>query len=644
MSSMPPSDAVPQRPVPLPGDPPAPPVRTTLFGLTLGTLGVVFGDIGTSPLYAFREAMLASGATPGHVPQANVLGVLSLIIWTLIAVVTAKYVTILLRADNEGEGGTLSLVALAQRAMGRVHRGVLLLGICGAALFYGDALIAPAISVLSAVEGVRLIAPAAGHWVVPMAVAIILALFAIQKHGTGAVARFFGPIMLVWLLVLAAGGLWQILGQPQVLRAVDPMRAIGFLTAHSGVALAVFGATVLAVTGAEALYADMGHFGRRPIRLGWFALVFPALLLNYMGQGALLLADPAALVNPFYLSFPAWALTPVVLLATLATITAAQAVITGTFSLTRQAVQLRLLPRMRILHTSDEHRGQIYIPLVNKLLCLGVIALVLGFGSSSALASAYGIAVTGAMLVTGLLAAIVIHRHWDWSRPAAALLMLPFALIDLLFFGSNLTKLGEGGFVPLVIAVGLMTVMLIWRRGSNLLLAKEAESEVPMTALIAQLKESDVATVAGTAVFMTSTPEIAPGALLHSLKHFRSIHEQNLILTIRTADLPRISDADRVELHPLDEGFRRVTLTYGYTEEPDAPKALMLLRRKGLKFDIMSTSFILSRRSLRLAAKPAMPVWQSRLFIYLSRNAEAASDYFRIPAGRVVELGVQISI
>ncbi|WP_273691973.1 potassium transporter Kup [Ketogulonicigenium vulgare] len=621
------------------------PARTALAGLTIGALGVVYGDIGTSPLYAFREAMLASGATPTDVPAASVLGVLSLIIWTLMIIVSAKYVVILLRADNEGEGGTLSLLALAARAMRRPHLVVLVLGICGAALFYGDALITPAVSVLSAVEGIKLIAPATAPLVEVIALTIIIALFAIQKHGTEAVARFFGPIMLVWFAALAAGGLWQIAGTPAVLAALNPLHALTFLVTHQGVALAVLGATVLAVTGAEALYADMGHFGRAPIRLGWFWMTFPALVLNYMGQGAVLLTTPAALENPFYLGFPDWALVPIVLLATLATIIASQAVITGAFSLTRQAVQLRLLPRMRIFHTSAAHEGQIYIPVVNLLLCIGVLALVIGFRSSSALASAYGIAVTGTMVVTSILALIVIHKHWGWSRPKAAALMLPFLAIDLLFFGSNLMKVLDGGYVPLLLSAALLLVMLTWRRGTNLLTVKDHEAELSLDRLITQVSGSNLASVPGTAVFLTATPDIAPSALLHSLKHFRALHAQNWIVTIHTANVPRISAQDRLHLTPTaDPRFQRIILSFGYAEVPDVPQALLLLRPHGLKFDIMSTSFILSRRSLRRSVRSDLPGWQARMFIFLSRNATAASDYFRIPAGRVVELGVQMNL
>lgn len=619
--------------------------RTRLHVLTLGALGVVYGDIGTSPLYALREAMIASGATNAHVPHANVLGVLSLIIWALIVVVSLKYVMILLRADNEGEGGILSLLALVQRTMGRPNLIILGLGICGAALFYGDALITPAVSVLSAVEGIKLIAPNTGGWVGILSLGIIVGLFMIQKNGTAAVARLFGPIMLVWFLALAAGGIWRIMDQPSVLMALNPLHAIGFLTTHSAVAFAVLGATVLAVTGAEALYADMGHFGRTPINIGWFWLTFPALVLNYMGQGAILLDNPAALGNPFYLSFPSWALTPIVILATLATIIASQAVITGAFSLTHQAIQLRLLPRMRILHTSDEHQGQIYIPVVNFLLCIGVLALVVTFKTSSALAAAYGIAVTGTMVVTTILAMIVINHHWKWSRPAVAAMMVPLLMIDVLFFGSNLLKIADGGFVPVMIAAALFLVMITWRRGAAILSARNNEAAIPLGTMIDQLKGGKVATVSGTAVFMTDTPHMAPSAILHSLKHFRAVHEQNLILTIRTADVPRLDDDARVAImETVDDRFRLVILSYGYAEEPDVPRALMLLRRNGLKFDIMSTSFILSRRSLRRSVRSALPNWQARLFIYMARNAATASDYFRIPAGRVVELGVQINL
>lgn len=615
-----------------------------LGALTLGALGVVYGDIGTSPLYAFREAVVAGSAGGGHVSAPVVLGVLSLIIWTLVLVVSIKYVVVLMRADNDGEGGTLSLLALAQRSMRRQSVAVLVLGICGAALFYGDAVITPAISVLSAVEGMKLIAPAAAPWVEPVAIAIILGLFAIQKHGTEAVARFFGPIMLLWFSVLAAGGIWRIEQAPEVLQALNPLFAIGFLFSHAGVALAVLGAVFLAVTGAEALYADMGHFGRKPIRLGWFWLTFPALVLNYMGQGALLLRHPALLENPFFLMFPAWALTPVLLLAALATIIASQAVITGAFSLTQQAVQLKLLPRMKIRHTSEAQQGQIYLPSVNALLLVGVIALVVLFDSSSALAAAYGISVTGTMVVTALLAMVVARHCWGWSWLASIGLMLPFLLLDLVFLGANLTKLAGGGYLPLTIAAALLVVMLSWRRGTLLLARKERETELPLERLVAQAASDRIAKVPGTAVFLTANPGLAPGALLHSLKHFKALHERNVILTVATASLPRVAPAERATLQEISPQFIRIVLTYGYAEDPDVPKDLLGCRKLGLKFDIMATSFILSRRSLRPSVRSPMPMWQARIFIYLSRNAASAPDYFRIPAGRVVEIGTQMNV
>ncbi|WP_081880361.1 potassium transporter Kup [Paenirhodobacter enshiensis] len=618
--------------------------RSRTLALTLGAVGVVYGDIGTSPLYALREAVAAAGASSGRVPAETVLGVLSLILWTLVVIVSVKYVTILLRADNDGEGGTLSLLALAQRAVGRPSAAVLILGILGAALFYGDALITPAISVLSAIEGLVLVMPGSERFVVPAAIGIIAGLFAIQRQGTDAVARFFGPVMLVWFAVLALAGVWRILDAPAVLAALNPWYAAAFMVGHPAVALVVLGAVFLAVTGAEALYADMGHFGRRPIRLGWFAVAFPALVLNYMGQGALLLVHPETLSNPFYLMFPDWALSPLVILATLATIIASQAVITGTFSLTQQAVQLQLLPRMNIRHTSEAHPGQIYLPSVNALLLIGVLSLVIMFGSSSALAAAYGISVTGTMVITAVLTMVVAHRHWGWSVPASVALMIPFLLIDLVFLGANLVKIADGGFVPIGIAAAMLVVMWSWRRGTGLMLARDSESALPLATLLGQINEKSVASVPGTAVFLTADPAMAPVALLHSLKHFKALHEQNMILTVRTANVPHVPEAARVSIAEIAPRFRQILLSYGYAEDPDVPQALMLCRRKGLKFDIMATSFILSRRRLRLSSRSLMPRWQARVFIYLSRNSASASDYFRIPAGRVVELGTQMNV
>ncbi len=634
-------------------DPPAldapahatPPRRAGLLSLSMAAIGVVYGDIGTSPLYAFREAMHAAGATHGQVLREDVLGVLSLIVWALALVVTVKYVLILLRADNQGEGGTLSLLALAQRAMGRSHRVVLVLGLIGAALFYGDAAITPAISVLSAIEGLKLVTPNVDPYIEPLALAIIIGLFLVQNHGTEAVARFFGPIMLVWFIVMAAGGTLRMLDDPEVLTAVNPVHAIRFVMDNGRLGLVVLGAVFLAVTGAEALYADMGHFGRKPIQMAWLFVAFPSLLLTYFGQGALLLTQPQAMANPFFLMFPGWALLPVVLLATMATIIASQAVITGTYSLTQQAVQLRLLPRMKIRHTSDEHQGQIYMPGVNRWLMCAVLALVVIFGSSSSLASAYGISVTGTMVVTALLAMVVAWKHWRLPLWLAVAMMSPFLALDLTFLGANLIKVHEGGYVPLGIAAALLITMASWMRGTAIVMAKDHEAELPLGALLAQIERSGrIASVPGTAVFLTSTPELAPSALLHSLKHFKSLHEQNVILTITTAKVPRVPAEDRVRMEDINEHFRRVALLYGYAEEPDVPGALLQCRRQGWKFDIMATSFILSRRRLRISTRSRMPHWQGKLYIALSRNAAAASDYFRIPAGRVVEIGAQMNL
>lgn len=624
------------------------PGKAGFWTLTLGSIGVVYGDIGTSPLYAFREAMMAAGgAHNGGTPvieRASVLGVISLILWTLLVIVTLKYVLILLRADNQGEGGTLSLLALAQRAMGRSTGVILFTGAIGAALFYGDALITPAISVLSAVEGLKLVTSSFEPYILPLTIGIIIALFIMQSRGTAAVSVLFGPVTLVWFAVMAAGGLIHLSDDLSVLQALNPIHAFRFLMNHGTIGLIALGAVFLAVTGAEALYADLGHFGRRPIQFAWSVVAFPSLALNYLGQGTLLLADPAAIENPFFMLYPSWALIPVVVLATAATIIASQAVITGAYSLTRQAIQLRLLPRMKILHTSAEQSGQIYMPFVNAALLVGVLVLVLVFGSSSKLANAYGIAVTGTMVVTAALAIIVVNRHWHWPLPAALALIVPFLLIDLVFLGANLMKVLDGGYVPLVIGAAVVTLMWTWVRGTELLALKDRQSEIPLKDLIAMLPRKPLPSISGTAVYLTAHPEYAPVALMHSLKHFKSLHENNVILTIRTADVPRIPDAERVEMHDLAPGFRAVTMTFGYMEEPNVPHGLALCRKLGWKFDIMSTSFLVSRRTLKLAAKSAMPIWQSRIFIFLARNAAGASDYFHIPAGRVVEIGTQVNV
>jgi KUP system potassium uptake protein len=612
--------------------------------LTLGSIGVVYGDIGTSPLYALREAVVAAVGSDGAPNRAAVLGVLSLILWALIVVVTLKYVVILLRADNHGEGGTLALMALAQRAIGRSIGAIVLLGIVSGALFYGDAVITPALSVLSAIEGLKIVAPNFDPYVVPLTVAILIVLFAVQSRGTASVAALFGPIMMIWFAAIAIGGIWHIAADPSVLVAINPAYGIRFLTGHGIIGLVTLGAVFLAVTGAEALYADLGHFGRRPIQAAWAAVVLPSLALNYLGQGALVLADPKAIENPFFLMYPDWALLPMVILATAATVIASQAVITGAYSLTQQAIQLGLLPRFEIRHTSATQVGQIYLPRVNGLLLAGVLLLVMLFRSSSALASAYGIAVTGTMVVTGLMAIVVVYRGWRWPLWAALSLIVPFLLIDLTFLGANLLKVFEGGWMPLLLGAIVMVVMYTWRRGSRLLFEKTRKTEVPLDPLVASLERKPPHTVPGTAVFFTSDPSCAPTAMMHSLKHYKVLHEKNVILTIEHAGVPRVDPAERVQIEPIGETFSRVRLKFGFMESPNVPKALAIARRLGWQFDIMKTSFFLSRRALKPAAHSGMPRWQDRLFIMLARSANDATDYFQIPTERVVEVGTQVTI
>jgi len=620
------------------------PAKTGFWALTVGCIGVVYGDIGTSPLYAMRESVLA--AVGPHTPASEpvVLGILSLIIWALLIVVTAKYVVILLRADNNGEGGTLALMALASRALGRGGGIVMLLGVVSGALFYGDAIITPALSVLSAVEGLKVATPAFDEYVVPITVIILIALFMVQSRGTAKVATFFGPLTVIWFLAIAVAGLWHIGKNPSVLLAFNPYYGVYFLLHHGMIGFYTLGAVFLVVTGSEALYADLGHFGRGPIRFAWLTVVLPALTINYLGQGALLLANPKTIENPFFLLYPHWALLPMVLLATAATVIASQAVITGAYSMTRQAIQLGLLPRLEIRHTSESLFGQIYMPRVNTLLLFGVLLLVALFRSSSALASAYGIAVTGTMVVTAMMAFIVIWRVWHWPAIAAAALMAPFLFIDFTFLSANMLKVVEGGWVPLALGGLVMIVMYTWRRGSRLLLQKTRKLETPLAGLVASLERKPPHVVPGTAVFFTSDPEFAPTALLHSLKHYKVLHEHNVILTIETADTPRVDAAERVRIEPVGKTFARVSLRFGFMETPNVPKALAIARRLGWQFDIMSTSFFLSRRTLRPAVHSGMPRWQDRLFIALTRAANDATDYFQIPTGRVVEVGTQVTV
>ena len=615
----------------------------SIWALTLGSVGVVYGDIGTSPLYAFRVAVLAA-AESGPVTRDTVLGVLSLIVWALVIVVTIKYVLVLLRSDNNGEGGTLSLTALATRALGR-RSYLLLLGVIGAAMFLGDSVITPAISVLSAVEGLELAAPGMKHYVLPLTIVILLALFAVQRRGTARVASFFGPVMLVWFITIAIAGAMHLRDDPAVFAAINPVYAITFVSTHGHIGLIALGAVFLAVTGGEALYADLGHFGRRPIQRAWLGLVLPALLINYFGQGALVLAHPESRsANPFYRLVPEALLLPLVVLATAATVIASQAVITGAYSLVRQAIQLGLLPRLAIVHTSAEYSGQIYLPRVNTALLVGVMLLVGLFHTSSALASAYGIAVATTMVVDGVLGFIVIWKLWRWPVWKAAGLMVPLVIVDATFFSANLLKLLEGAWVPLLFGVFMVMLILTWRRGTRILANKTRKTEVPLEALLHSLEKRPPHIVPGTAVFLTSDPEFAPTALLHNLKHNKVLHEQNVILTIITEDTPRAREEERVTIAPVSQHFMRVALRFGYMETPNVPKALAIARKQGWHFDIMSTSFFLSRRALKPAAHSGMPRWQDRLFIGLAKSASDATDFFQIPTGRVVEIGTQVTV
>jgi KUP system potassium uptake protein len=618
-------------------------VTTGFWSLTLGSIGVVFGDIGTSPLYAFREAV-AAAAQDQPVSRSLVLGVLSLILWALFVVVTAKYVLLLLRADNNGEGGTLSLMALGQRALGRQSWLLLALGVIGASMFIGDSMITPAISVLSAVEGLKLATPALEHYVVPLTVFILVVLFSVQSSGTARVASAFGPVMVVWFSSLAAMGLVNISDDPSVLAAINPWYGIQFLLSHGTIGMVTLGAVFLAVTGGEALYADLGHFGRKPIQAGWLYFVLPSLLINYFGQGALVLSNPAAIENSFYRLVPEVLLLPLVALATAATVIASQAVITGAYSLTRQAVQLGLLPRYEVRYTSEAHAGQIYLPRVNTLLLIGVLLLVMLFRTSSGLASAYGIAVSTTMVADGIMGFVVIWKLWNWRAATAAALIVPFVVVDMSFFSANLLKLLEGAWVPLLFGTAMAITIWTWRRGAAILIAKTRRTEVPLRDLIKNLEKRPPHIVKGTAVFLTSDPDSVPTALLHNLKHNKVLHEHNVILTIETAQTPRVDVAGRVRMETISDKFALVRLRFGFMESPNVPKALVIARKLGWQFDIMATSFFVSRRSLKPSAQSGMPRWQDHLFIALSRSANDATDYFQIPTGRVVEVGTQVTI
>jgi KUP system potassium uptake protein len=620
----------------------APPSTKRFWPLTLGAVGIVYGDIGTSPIYAFREAAVAS-ASGGQVTQAAVLGILSLILWSLILLVTLKYVFVLLRADFNGEGGTFALMALAKAVASRGKHALLLLGVAGAAFLYGDAAITPALSVISAVEGLKVISPAFESAVVPLAVAILIGLFVLQGRGTARVGAYFGPIIIVWFATLAIIGVVHIAEHPGVLAAFNPIYGVSFLLNNGLIGFTVLGLVFLAVTGSEALYADLGHFGRLPIQVAWLGLALPALTINYLGQGALVLVNPQTIENPFFFMFPSWALWPVVLLTTAATVIASQAVITGAYSLTRQGIQLGLLPRFNIRHTSEAVSGQIYLARVNWLLLVAVLLLVVLFKTSSALASAYGVAVTATMITTSLMAFVVLRRRWMWSMWGVAALLIPLLLIEVVFFTANAIKIFEGAWVPLIFALCVMVVMLTWRQGTGIL-ATDASSHDDLEAVVQALEKKPPVRVSGTAVFFTSTLNAAPSSLLHNLKHNRMLHERNVVLTLKTANVPRVPNNERVTIENLSATFTAVTLTYGFMETPDVMKGLQLCRKRGLNIDPAATSFFLSRRTLRPSSRSQMSRLQEKLFIWLAGSAEDATTYFQIPPDRVVEIGTQIVV
>jgi len=620
------------------------PERSSTAALTLLALGVVYGDIGTSPLYAVRETF-----APGHgipLTDAAVLGGLSTIFWILMIIVSLKYVSLVMRADNKGEGGIMALLALASRAMrgrARWRTAVMLAGVIGASLFFGEAVLTPAISVLSAVEGLHLGAGEVKPDVVPIAAGVLVALFLIQRHGTGAVGTLFGPICALWFATLGAAGIWNIAQNPSVLGALNPLHALDFVTGYGVSSFVVLGAVLLAITGAEALYADMGHFGRRAIRIAWFGLVAPALVLNYFGQGALLMRDATAIANPFYLAFPSWALYPMVVLATAATIIASQATISGAYSVTQQAIQLGFLPRMRILHTSASSFGQIYVPVINWMLLALVLAVMVGFGSSAELAQAYGVAVMGTMLSTTFLTFFVIRFGWGYPLWLCLIATSFFFLIESTLLSSALLKIVEGGWLPLAIGTLACTLMLTWRRGR--VLARARQSTVPLKRLLESLMREPPVRVPGTAVFLTTNPDSTPPALLHNLNHNKVLHERVVFLTVEIGDEPMVGAEQRIELELLEQGFWKMTLRYGFMQNPDVAYDLTTTSRRVLEFDLMTTSFFLSRQTLVPTERgPLLTRWSERLFTAMSRNAGSAADYFNLPANRVIELGTKLQL
>ncbi|MCL5997837.1 MAG: potassium transporter Kup [Chloroflexi bacterium] len=621
------------------------PVSNAVALLALAALGVVYGDIGTSPLYALRECfhgLHAIAPTPD-----NVLGVLSLIFWSLIVVVTVKYLVFVLRADNRGEGGILALTSLAapvQQVVITKGRWIVVLGLFGAALLYGDGIITPAISVLSAVEGLKIATPLFDPYVIPMTVVILIALFLIQSRGTGDIGRLFGPVMLVWFVTLALLGLSHLVQYPAVLAAINPLRAVTFFQANGWAGFLILGTVFLVVTGGEALYADMGHFGRRPIRLAWFTVVLPALLLNYFGQGALIILDPGAVENPFYLLAPDWALYPLVVLATCATVIASQTLISGAFSITMQAIQFGVLPRLRIFHTSHTQYGQIYIPAVNWALMLACIAVVLGFQSSTHLAAAYGVAVTSTMAITTIIFYVVARERWHWSALQAGLLSGFFLVVDLAFLGANLLKIPQGGWFPLVVAGAIMIVMVTWKDGRRLVWERLYDREMSINTLLARLKKNPPERVPGTAIYLSSNPVGAPSALLSNINHYHALHEKIILVTVNTEEVSQIPENERVKLEDLGQGFQRMTITYGFMDDRNIPEVIKKVRLPNYKIDPQQVTYFVNRTRVVPSELPGMALWREKFFAVLTHNAATVADFFCLPPAQVVEIGTQVEV
>jgi len=616
--------------------------KSRLPVLALAALGIVYGDIGTSPLYAMKEVF--AGTHPVPITPGNIYGILSLVFWSLMIVVSIKYVVFIMRADNRGEGGIMALMALALRKVEgkRGQVAIMLAGMAGAALFYGDGVITPAISVLSAVEGLEVATPALKPWVIPITIGVLVGLFAFQRRGTAGIGALFGPVVCLWFAVLALLGIVNIATEPGVLRALNPLHALDFFLADPRLGFLALGGVFLVVTGGEALYADMGHFGRKPIQLAWFGVVLPALVLNYLGQGALLLHDPAAIENPFYRMAPAWAIYPLVALATAATVIASQAVISGAFSITREAIQLGYSPRMEVQHTSEKEIGQIYMPAINGALLIAVIALVFEFRSSTSLAAAYGIAVTGTMVITTLLAFIVVRRLWGWGWIKSGLLISVFLTVDVVFFAANATKIADGGWFPLVFGLGVFTLMSTWQRGRQLMRARLQRDAIALEPFLQGLGSGSMTRVPGTAVFLSSDPDAVPRALMHNLKHNLVLHQRVALVTVRVSDVPHIPETERLEVQALPNDFHRILIHYGFKDDPDLPKALALCEQFGLPIDAMQTSFFLGRETLIPRPQSEMPLWREKIFIAMFRNAGSAASFFKIPPNRVVEMGTQV--